>query len=209
MTEPMYGREFWERLWSKTLSERGDQVAHRLANEHLTSEIGGLEAGLALDAGCGHGSDALWLAAQGWQVTAVDFSAAALAHGRSAAEAAGRDLAGRIDWVEADLGTWIPEPGCYDLVASLYVHIAGSVEEMVRRMAAAVAPGGTLFLVGHQPVDPATGDPTPAAGQVQISVETVTSALAPDGWELIVAEDRPRTATNSGVDAVVRARRRV
>lgn len=204
----MYGREFWERLWSKTLSERGDQVAHRLANEHLTSEIGGLEAGLALDAGCGHGSDALWLAAQGWQVTAVDFSAAALAHGRSAAEAAGRDLAGRIDWVEADLGTWIPEPGCYDLVASLYVHIAGSVEEMVRRMAAAVAPGGTLFLVGHQPVDPATGDPTPAAGQVQISVETVTSALAPDGWELIVAEDRPRTATNSGVDAVVRARRR-
>lgn len=208
MTEPMYGREFWERLWSKTLSERGDQVAHRLANEHLTSEIGGLEAGLALDAGCGHGSDALWLAAQGWQVTAVDFSAAALAHGRSAAEAAGRDLAGRIDWVEADLGTWIPEPGCYDLVASLYVHIAGSVEEMVRRMAAAVAPGGTLFLVGHQPVDPATGDPTPAAGQVQISVETVTSALAPDGWELIVAEDRPRTATNSGVDAVVRARRR-
>jgi SAM-dependent methyltransferase len=205
----MYGRAFWERLWSKTLSERGDQVAHRPANEHLTSEIGGLEAGLALDAGCGHGSDALWLAAQGWQVTAVDFSAAALAHGRSAAEAAGPDLAGRIDWVEADLGTWIPEPGCYDLVASLYVHIAGSVEEMVRRMAAAVAPGGTLFLVGHQPVDPATGDPTPAAGQVQISVETVTSALAPDGWESIVAEDRPRAATNSGVDAVVRARRRV
>jgi SAM-dependent methyltransferase len=209
VTEPMYGRAFWERLWSKTLSERGDQVAHRPANEHLTSEIGGLEAGLALDAGCGHGSDALWLAAQGWQVTAVDFSAAALAHGRSAAEAAGPDLAGRIDWVEADLGTWIPEPGCYDLVASLYVHIAGSVEEMVRRMAAAVAPGGTLFLVGHRPVDPATGDPTPAAGQVQISVETVTSALAPDGWELIVAEDRPRAATNSGVDAVVRARRRV
>jgi len=205
----MYGREFWERLWSKTLSERGDQVAHRPANARLTSEIGGLEAGLALDAGCGHGSDALWLAAQGWQVTAVDFSAAALAHGRSAAEAAGPDLAGRIDWVEADLGTWIPEPGCYDLVASLYVHIAGSVEEMVRRMAAAVAPGGTLFLVGHQPVDPATGDPTPAAGQVQISVETATSALAPDGWELIVAEDRPRAATNSGVDAVVRARRRV
>jgi SAM-dependent methyltransferase len=209
VTEPTYGREFWERLWSKTLSERGDQVAHRPANEHLTSEIGGLEAGLALDAGCGHGSDALWLAAQGWQVTAVDFSPAARALGRAAAEAAGPDLAGRIDWVEADLGTWIPEPGCYDLVASLYVHIAGSVEEMVSRMAAAVAPGGTLFLVGHQPVDPATGDPTPAAGQVQISVETATSALAPDGWELIVAEERLRAATDSGVDAVVRARRRV
>jgi SAM-dependent methyltransferase len=208
VTNPTYDRDFWERLWSKTLSERADQVAHRPANEHLTSEIGDVEPGFALDAGCGHGSDALWLAVRGWQVTAVDFSAAALAQGRSTAEAAGPDLAGRIDWVEADLGTWTPEAGRYDLVASLYVHIAGSVEEMVRRMAAAVAPGGTLLLVGHQPIDPATGDPTPAAGQVQVSLDTVTPTLDADNWELIVAEERPRAAAHSGVDAVIRARRR-
>jgi SAM-dependent methyltransferase len=213
--EPTYDRDFWERLWAKTLSERADQVAHRPANAHLVSEIGSLKGGLALDAGCGHGSDALWLAAHGWQVTAVDFSAAALAQGRSTAEAAGPDLAGRIDWVEADLGTWTPEPDRYDLVASLYVHIAGSVGEMVRRMAAAVAPGGMLLLVGHRPIDPATGDPTPAAGQVQVSLDTVvplntaTPVLAPDHWEVIVAEDRPRAAAHSGVDAVIRARRRI
>ena len=209
MSEPTYDRDFWERLWTRTLRERADQVAHRSANGHLTSEIGGLKPGLALDAGCGHGSDALWLAAHGWQVTAVDFSAAALAHGRSMAEAAGPDLAGRIDWIEADLGTWTPEPGRYDLVASLYVHIAGSVGEMVRRMAAAVAPGGSLLLVGHQPIDPATGHPTPAAGQVQVSLDTVTPVLDSDDWEVIVAEDRPRAAAHSGVDAVIRARRRV
>jgi SAM-dependent methyltransferase len=208
VTNPTYDRDFWERLWSKTLSERADQVAHRPANEHLTSEIGDVEPGFALDAGCGHGSDALWLAVRGWQVTAVDFSAAALAQGKRTAEAAGPDLAGRIDWVEADLGTWTPEAGRYDLVASLYVHIAGSVEEMVRRMAAAVAPGGTLLLVGHQPIDPATGDPTPAAGQVQVSLDTVTPTLDADNWELIVAEERPRAAAHSGVDAVIRARRR-
>jgi len=209
MTQPSYDRDFWEQLWTKTLSERADQLAHRPANEHVTSEIGGLKPGRALDAGCGHGADALWLAARGWQVTAVDFSAAALAHGRSTAAVAGPELARRIDWVEADLGTWIPEPGRYDLVASLYVHIAGSVGELVSRMAAAVAPGGTLLVVGHQPIDPATGDPTPAAGQVQVSLDTVTAALDPDDWELIVAEDRPRTVAHSGVDAVVRARRRV
>jgi SAM-dependent methyltransferase len=209
VTEPTYDRDFWERLWSKTLSERADHVARRPPNGHLTSEIGGLEPGLALDAGCGHGSDALWLAAQGWQVTAVDFAAAALAQGRATAEAAGPDLAGRIDWVEADLGAWIPEPGRYDLVASSYVHIAGSVGEMVGRLAAAVAPGGMLLLVGHRPIDPATGGPTPAAGQVQVSLGTVTPALDPDDWELIVAEDRPRTGAHAGVDAVIRARRRV
>jgi SAM-dependent methyltransferase len=208
LTEPAYDRDFWEGLWSRTLHERADQVARRPPNGHLISEIGRLEPGVALDAGCGHGADALWLAGRGWQVTAVDFSAAALAQGRSTAEAAGPDLAGRIDWVEGDLATWIPGPGRYDLVVSLYVHIAGPVAEMVGRMAGAVAPGGTLLLVGHQPIDPATGDPTPAAGQVQVSLDSVTRALDANDWKLIVAEERPRPAAGSGVDAVIRARRR-
>jgi 2-polyprenyl-3-methyl-5-hydroxy-6-metoxy-1,4-benzoquinol methylase len=95
-------------------------------------------------------------------VTAVDFSAAALAHAGSTAQAAGADIAGRVDWVEADLGAWTPQPGHYDLVACLYVHVAGAVGEMVERTGAGVAPGGTLFLVGHRPVDPATEAATPA-----------------------------------------------
>jgi hypothetical protein len=76
---------------------------------------------------------------------------------------------------------------------------------MVRRLAAGVAPGGTLFLVGHRPVDPTTGAPTPAAGQVQVSVDTAVTALDPSRWEIVVAEDRPREAAGTGVDAVVRA----
>ena len=75
-------------------------------------------------------------------------------------------------------------------------------------MATGVAPGGTLFLVGHQPIDPATGAATPAAGQVQVSVDAAASALDPGSWELIVAEDRVRATAGSGVDAVIRARRR-
>ena len=92
-------------------------------------------------------------------------------------------------------------------VACLYVHVAGSVEEMVRRMGAGVAPGGTLLLVGHRPFDPDTGAATPAAGQVQVSVETAIAALDHHQWEVDVAEDRPRAAAGTGVDAVVRARR--
>jgi hypothetical protein len=95
----------------------------------------------------------------------------------------------------------------YDLVACLYVHVAGSVEEMVERMAAGVAPGGTLLLVGHRPIDPATGAATPAAGQVQVSVDEAVAALDPARWEFVVAEDRPRAVAGTGVDAVIRARR--
>ena len=146
-----YDRHFWEQRWSQALREHGARVAQRPPNAHLTAEIRDLRPGRALDAGCGHGSDALWLATRGWQVTAVDFAATALAHARSTAEAMGPDVAERIDWVEADLATWTPQQDTYDLVACLYVHVAGSVEEMVQRMATGVARGGTLFLVGQRP----------------------------------------------------------
>jgi SAM-dependent methyltransferase len=207
MTASSYDRDFWEQLWSRTLRERADDVVRRPPNAHLTGEATGLRPGLALDAGCGHGSDTLWLAANGWHVTAVDFSTAALTHARSTAETAGADVAGRVDWIEADLASWIPQPRYYDLAACLYVHIAGSVEEMVRRIGAGVAPGGTLLLVGHRPFDPDTAAATPAAGQVQVSVETAIAALDRHQWEIDFAEDRPRVAAGTGVDAVIRARR--
>ena len=208
MTTPAYDQEFWEQLWARTLREHSDGIARRPPNAHLIAEASALTPGRALDAGCGHGSETLWLAARGWQVTAVDFSAAALGYGRSAAESAGPQIAARIDWVEADLGIWIPQSAHFDLVASLYMHIAGSPTEMVRRMAAAVAPGGTLLMVGHQPIDPATGAATPAAGQQQVSVADAVAVLDPSAWELLVAEERVRATAGSGVDAVIRALRR-
>ena len=82
------------------------------------------------------------------------------------------------------------------------------IDAIVDAMAAAVAPRGTLFLVGHRPVDPATGAATAAADQVQVSVDAATAALDPGHWDLTVAEDRPRAVAGTGVDAVIRARRR-
>ena len=203
-----YDRDFWEGRWSQALREHGDRVAQRPPNAHLTAEVGDQRPGRALDAGCGHGSDALWLAARGWQVTAVDFAATALAYAQSTAEAMGADVADRIEWIEADLATWTPQRDEYDLVVCLYVHVAGSVEDMVRRMATGVARDGTLLLVGHRPIDPATRAATAAAGQVQVSVGAALAVLDRNRWDLVVADDRPRPTPGTGVDAVIRARRR-
>ena len=208
MDKPTFDSAYWEHLWSKTLREHADKVSLRPPNAHLLDEVADLRPGRALDAGCGHGAETLWLAARGWQVTALDFSAAALAQGRSMAAAAGDDLAGRIRWIEHDLASWTPEPGHYDLVTCLYVHVAGSVEGFVQRLATGVAPGGTLFLVGHRPIDPDTGAATRAADQVQVSVQAAVAALDADAWELVVAEERRRPAAGTGVDAVIRAQRR-
>jgi SAM-dependent methyltransferase len=207
--EPVpFDRDFWEGRWSEVLREHAEQVAARPPNASLTATAGHLAPGRALDAGCGNGTEALWLAGRGWHVTAVDFSAAALAHGRATAADLGAAVARRITWVEGDLGTWVPEAGRYDFVCSLYVHVAGSVEDMVARLASAVAPGGTLLLVGHLPIDPSTGAETPAAGQVQVTVEAAVAVLDGARWELLCAEDRARAAAGSGVDAVICAQRR-
>lgn len=207
MTGEVFDRDSWERRWGQALREHVDVVATRPPNTYLLAVAGDLPPGLALDAGCGHGAETLWLAAHGWRVTAVDFAVTALDHARSSAEAIGIDVAERVDWVQGDLAIWAPSPGRYDLVTCLYVHMAGGVDETVRRLAAGVTSGGTLLLVGHRPTDPATGDATAAAGQVQISVDTAVRALDPSEWEVVVAEDRPRAAAGTGVDAVVQARR--
>lgn len=205
MADESMDQDAWERRWAQVLREHPDKVAERPPSAHLLGEVRDLAPARALDAGCGHGAEALWLAMAGWQVTAVDFSATALEHARSTAEAVGSDVADRITWVEADLGSWSPPPGELDLVCSLYVHVAGSVGEAVARLATGVAPGGTLLLVGHRPVDPESGRPTPAAGQVQVSVAEAVEVLDPREWRVEVAEERPRAVAGTGVDAVVRA----
>jgi SAM-dependent methyltransferase len=208
MAAARFDREFWDGRWSEVLREHAAQVAQRPPSSYLTATAGDLAPGRALDAGCGNGTEALWLAARGWHVTAVDFSVAALHHGRSVAASLGDDVASRVAWVEADLGTWAPGAGEYDLVVSLFVHVPGSVEEMVTRLAAGVAPGGTLRLVGHLPIDPVTGADTPAAGQVQVTVPAALAILNTPRWELLISEDLERAAVGSGYDAVICARRR-
>lgn len=202
-----YDQAFWEQLWSKTLHEHADKVAARAPSAHFVSALASVPPGRALDAGCGHGAETLWLATQGWDVTAVDFSASAIEHGRAMANALGPAVAGRITWIEGDLATWVAPMGHFDLVASLYVHIAGPVKAAIQKLGDAVALGGTLLMLGHRPIDPATGAPTPAAGQQQVSVEDAIAVLDREHWELLVAEERPRATAGSGVDAVIRARR--
>jgi SAM-dependent methyltransferase len=207
MTQPTYDQAFWEQLWTKTLLEHADKVAARAPNAQLVHALAGMPAGRALDAGCGHAAETLWLATQGWEVTAVDFSASALAHGRAMSEALGTSIAERITWIEGDLATWAASSGPFDLVVSLYVHVAGSLKEAIRKLGDEVAVGGTLLMIGHRPIDPATGALTSAAGQVQVSVDDAIAVLDREHWEVLVADERRRAVAGSGVDAFIRARR--
>ena len=132
-----------------------------------------------LDLGSGSGADAVWFAEQGWTVTGVDISAAALAVAAEAAEEAA--VADRIDWLRRDLERQFPA-GPWDLVVASYLHspVAFARDQVLRQAAAAVAPGGTLLVLGHEGF--------PAWHQSPVTMPTIADVLAAldlTGWELV------------------------
>ncbi|MFG3603067.1 methyltransferase domain-containing protein [Micromonospora chersina] len=62
-------------------------------NRFVVESVTGLTPGAALDLAAGEGRNAVWLAEQGWRVTAVDFSPVAVARGRELAAGGPQDPA--------------------------------------------------------------------------------------------------------------------
>src|SRR4051812_39588024 len=115
-------------------------------NRFLVSEVADLPPGRALDLACGEGRNAIWLAEQGWQVTAVDFAEVAIEKARVIAAKRGVDVDLRV----ADLLAFEPPEQAFDLVIVFYLQlVADELRPIVERAGRAVAPGGTFLLVGH------------------------------------------------------------
>ncbi len=206
-------RDFWERRYCER-----ERIWSAKPNQRLVDEVADLTPGTALELGCGEGADAIWLAERGWQVTAVDVSATALA--RAEAAASERGVADRIDVIRADLGTGLPE-GAYDLVTASYLLSPVTIprREIMRAAARAVRPGGSLVVLSHLGFPP--GHTPPAAHEPGHDVVFLTAEeelaeldLDPEGWDVVVAEpfDRPFSwpdgTSGMRTDTVVHVRRR-
>lgn len=178
-------------------------------NRFLVAETSSLAPGTALDLGAGEGRNAVWLAQQGWRVTAVDFSDIGLAKASQLAAAADVE----VSTVCADVADYTPDPGGFDLVAILYLHLpAGLRREVYRRAGAGVAPGGTLLVVGHDATNLTEGHGGPQDPDVLFSPDDIAEDLAGAGLVVERAERVQRTVTTPdgdrvAIDALVRARR--
>jgi len=213
------GREFDHEYWDDRYSAL-DDVWSGAANPVLVRESATLTPGRVLDVGCGEGADAIWLAGRGWQVTGVDFSAAALKRAAARSRRAGEDpaaadtIAGRIQWQQHDVTRWAPPARRYDLVTAQFMHLPSVPRTVLfRSLADAVAPGGTLLIVGHDVSDvPTTAHRMPDP-DLFFSADEVAATLDPALWNIEVAEARTRTAGGPGAspvrtaDAVLRASR--
>ena len=196
-----FDEDYWESHWQQANEHRTGQEVD--PNPYLAREISTLAPGTALDAGCGEGAEAIWLANQGWQVTAADISTEALSR---ATERATRDCAApeRVRWVEADLSVW--EPGeQFDLVTTHYAHPAMPQLAFYERISGWVAPGGTLLIVGHlhSSETPGHGHSHQLQGDghsppEEVSVTAASIAVGLDGtrWDIVTADEPIRTLTN-------------
>ncbi|HEV7755867.1 MAG TPA: class I SAM-dependent methyltransferase [Mycobacteriales bacterium] len=179
-------------------------------NRWVAAELADLPPGRACDLGAGEGRNALWLASRGWEVTAVDFSGAALDKGRPLAEA--RSLP--VSWVRADVRRYAVEARAYDAVVLAYLHLSGAERRTVVRAAAeGLAPAGVLIVVGHDTTNVAEGVGGPQDTAVLFTPEDVVADLAAlPGLAVERAERVRRTVQRDegpreAIDALVRVRR--
>jgi thioredoxin reductase/SAM-dependent methyltransferase len=186
---PVMDEAFWDERYRSA-----PQIWSGNPNPHLVSGAEELTPGRALDVGAGEGADAIWLAEQGWQVTAVDISEVALERGRAEAERRGADIAGRITWVHADVLGWEPPVAAFDLVTLQFIHLpSGARRPLYEHCAQAVAPGGVLLIAAHHPSDMHSGARRPPVPDMFFTAEDLAGEL-PDGFAVLTADARPRPA---------------
>lgn len=193
---------FDEKFWDERYGGKG-AVWSGNPNPQLVAEAAGLVPGRALDVGCGEGADSLWLAERGWNVVAVDISSVALRkaarHAAMKAESAPA-LAGTIAWEHHDLLAWTPPAVAFDLVTAQFMHLPkGDREPLFARLAKAVAPGGSLLIVGHSESDIVAGARRPQGPELYFTAADVAASLTADSlvpgqWRVEVSKARPRDA---------------
>jgi SAM-dependent methyltransferase len=207
-----FDEQYWEKHWQQAPGREPGAGGTAGPNPYLARETVSLRPGTALDAGCGEGEEAIWLAARGWQVTAADISADALARAadRAAARAAEDGLKRDLQWLKADLTVW--DPGTqFDLVTTHYAHPSMPQLAFYDRLSGWVAPGGTLLIVGHLHT---VGHGQEPPAEASVTLTDITAGLDTSKWEIVTTEEHVRTLTAPGGrvvplhDVVVRATRR-
>ena len=190
----------WDVRYAKAELEWGAEP-----NRFLVQEIEGLEPGRALDIAAGEGRNAIWVAARGWMVTAVDFSPVAIEKARRLAAERGVD----VEWVVADVVDYAPGTEVFDLAVVFYLHlVASEMGKVLGRVAAALRRGGTLLIVGHDRANLTDGVGGPQDPAILLDAQVVASEL-----EDLVIEKAERImrrvegAEREAIDTLVRARK--
>ena len=195
--------------WDSRYAEQ-DQLFSGQPNATLVAEVAGLPPGRALDVGCGEGADAVWLAQQGWDVTALEVSGVALERAAAHARRAGVT----VHWVHAGLVEAGLPAAAFDLVSAQYPALLRTPDaDAERALLSAVAPDGVLLFVHHAGFDTHQTAREHGFDPADYVWPPSVAELVDDDWEIEIDAERPRAAPQSGAaahhshDLVLRLRR--
>lgn len=151
-------RSFWDRRYA----DAGDDYVFGTApNRFLARSLRYLDGCRdVLAVADGEGRNSVWLAAQGFAVTATEISPVALAKARKLA--AGSGVA--VNFVETDVGDWDWPRAAFDAVVAIFIQFVGPDERrrLFTDIKDALRPGGIVLLHGYTPkqLEYRTGGPS-------------------------------------------------
>jgi SAM-dependent methyltransferase len=199
--------EMNESFWDERYAEMG-QLWSGQPNGALVAEVSGLPVGRVLDVGCGEGADAIWLAAQGWDVTALEVSKVALDRAAEQAQRTGTP----VRWLHSGLVEAELPAASFDLVSAQYPALLRTPDHVAElALLAAVALGGTLLVVHHPAISHEEAHAHGFNPDDFVSPADVAARLD-DNWRIETDERRPRHVTSGAgaghtEDVILRARR--
>ncbi|HEY6194832.1 MAG TPA: class I SAM-dependent methyltransferase [Candidatus Eisenbacteria bacterium] len=178
-------------------------------NDFLREQAELLPRGRVLCLAEGEGRNAVWLAGQGFEVTAVDLSSTGLEKAQRLASERGV----RITTVCADLATYAIEPDAWEGIVSIFAHVPAAVRARVHgAVTGGLVPGGVFLLEAYRPQQIGRGTGGPNDDERMVDLARLRAEVGTLEWlvarevEREVVEGHRHTGMASVVQLVARRR---
>lgn len=178
--------KIWRRLFFEWMYFRSPPWDSGIVPPEVVDFVSHHPPGRAIDLGCGTGTNAIYLAKQGWQVVGVDFSGKALSKARRKSKSYGV----KVDFIHDDVSVLSKVQGSFDLILDIgcFHSLSPSQKQnYLKRAGELLAPDGYFLLYGFINRPPNTTSIQPE------DIQAIQSSLTIVNQQ--VGEDKGRTAT--------------
>lgn len=172
--------------WDQRYSESGYAYGTQ-PNDFLVSVAGRITGSQILSVAEGEGRNAVWLAKQGFDVTAVDGSAVGLQKARRLAAMNGLV----VTTIESDLGEYSIALNHWDAVISIFAHLQPELRRQLHQsIVAGLRPGGVLILEAYTPAQIKNQTGGPPTAELMMTLDQLKQELA--GLNFIIGQQIER-----------------
>ena len=166
----MSTRDFWNEKFANTEYAYGTEP-----NDFLVSAVTKLKRGATLSLAEGEGRNAVWLAQQGFTVSAIEQSEKGV--GKTLRLALQRGVI--VIAERGELETFHIQPNSWDLVVSIFAHTPQELRRKLhRQVVAGLKPGGVFVLEAYTPAQIANNTGGPKDASLMPTAELLRSELA-------------------------------